>query len=286
LSLRGEALGAMVACISKSSAAPVTPEPKCSVPATAAPRADRDHTSMGIARFKDPVTMAGSAGGLLFGAAGFVLGLLGYLRSLRLDRKLFQEPYFKRIWPDIYKTVSDHINSVRFALDALEADERPTRGENPLGGYHVKRLHNNFPIDQYVWDYDKNIKKKIWTHYRLCYVLTKLISRHAALIFPSTSGFSVWVASVNWLAANPNPIDNAAYEMGADTRAQIKRATAIYNKYTPGNTSPSKLARSRRHQLDCWILQKRIHWKVKAIKKQIDKLKHALDFCNHRLTAQ
>lgn len=242
--------------------------------------------SCSLIRNKDAISAMASITAMLFGLTGFTLGLLGYLRSVRTDRRVFHEPYFKKKWPDIYSEVSTHVKAVKDALDHLEHDERLDKDDGSLPAYHLKRLRSDFNIDAYDWSYDKRLKRKVGMHFRLTQDLLKLVWKHSALVFPSTSSFNVWVASVN-LLNNWGPHNGFEPPLDQEnTRRRIAEAKDVFEKYTPGSMTPLVLAQSKRFRYDKRILELKIDFKIKKIKMQMRELQHVVDFCNSRFTEE
>ncbi len=88
--------------------------------------------------------------------SGFVLGLLGFLKSINVDRRVRIEPYFRSVWSSITENIKSIIDSGESWAGDLE---RQLAIPNPDGFSNWGSVNTDLQLEEYEWDYDKKIHK-------------------------------------------------------------------------------------------------------------------------------
>lgn len=231
---------------------------------------------------KDWVTVVAA----IFGIAGFILGLLGFLRSGRVERRTFHEPYFRNIWLELEKPIRGHISKLTFGISALQESLNSAEKDwEPSNSRALRALSNNFDIEKFRWEYDPALRKRVATYFCESEKLKVLVSSYASLVWPVTTAFSMWLVTVDLLKYmnEKNDVDSSTTER--ETRETVAEVKAICKRYVGGLDQINRLPENWRYRVHLWLLKRRIQRQISRIQHAKGKLESSIMFHDKRFTA-
>jgi hypothetical protein len=116
--------------------------------------------------------------------AGFVLGLLGYIRSREVDRRVRIEPYFRNVWRKLSDKIGAMLKDTEKWLDSIEeelSEDNPEKISDDL------KSGLGFSLNDYDWEYDKNIFSELNRYLFLIEKLMVSVKEYNLLRHPTTS---------------------------------------------------------------------------------------------------
>lgn len=241
-----------------------------------------------ITKYKDVVTTIAAGFGLLFGLLGFILGLLGLLRAIRLEKDTIHAPYFKSKWPDIYSGVTERIKSIDNATNTTENQlNEPLADLSGISGKQFSDLDVSFDASRFHWDYAPELREQIMDFLHEAEKLKKFLNNFLFFAWVSTSSFLLWVkiSEMGKLKSEDSSYNASAKQIEQD-KIIIKKARAIYRFHLGRNYAEKELNLNQsKIYLGRVNIAKRIAlFRIKKLKQKSARLMKIMTLFNSRFS--
>jgi hypothetical protein len=199
-------------------------------------------------------------------SAGFVLGFLGYYRSGVVERKVSLQPYFKGVWNHISEDLGSLLKLSEGWVLKIENELATT---NPEEFSLCLATSKELNIDNYDWEYDKDIFRKLAKYVYVTSQLHNEVKSFNYYRYFTTSGASV-----------VSGLERIQYIEGSKNREMITKILKEFN-LPLNNTTFEKLSKHKPYRRRINRHKKNIKSLTKELQRLISDLKRrksAYDF--------
>lgn len=218
-------------------------------------------------------------------AIGCITGIIGFLTSLLVDRRVRLEPYFRNVWSEVWSPLESQMGIIHEWLGTLERTKsRECLPLSPKEGAIAQ-------IDNYEWVYDKRLYKLLRSYESRIQQLESLVDEYNRLLYPTTPDFAFWCSIKRHLheGAVKDAVDKGLKqqkeleEVRAKNVERSEAVLAIARRYIdPEKENIKYLEKNEDYQRDLSVLRARVQEFIGGLRHIMKNIQKRADFHTRR----
>lgn len=217
-------------------------------------------------------------------AIGCITGIIGFLTSLLVDRRVRLEPYFRNVWSEVRSPLESQMGIIHDWLGTLERTKsRECLPLSPKEGAIAQ-------IDNYEWVYDKRLYKLLRLYESRIQQIESLVDEYNRLLYPTTSDFT-WdsIKTAIREGAVKDAVDKGRKQqediekVRAENVEWTEAVLAIARRYIdPEKENVRDLEKNEDYQRDLSVLRARVQEFIGGLRHIMKDIQKRADFHTRR----